>query len=292
MGEWSPMSTPTNDTVYKSGVCANPEGPEHKGRPWCYVDYLTCNEEPAGVVTEIALAVQAGLLHWDYCPMENAAAMAVAPAAAAPAAAVSPNSTAAAAETSGSSGSGSSKLVAIVVPCVVVPVVVILCLAFRIWKHRNYKVVYVPRNATDIEDQGPCLVEQHLLGIHLWSKSGQACSVGAAGSSAARSSTSTATGGQRISGKRSADCVLSGPNATGRSSVTVSGGGGDSAQSMVTGRSGEGGSGREDPQPASSGDRTYATGLSQDLAGFCARPTKLLPAASSNWRQSMGRFEL
>eukprot|EP00877_Chromochloris_zofingiensis_P007044 jgi/Chrzof1/2593/Cz11g21160.t1 len=58
MGSWQ---TATSLYPYRDGICANPEGPEHKDRPWCYVDYLTCKKEPAGVTDE------SRELHWDYC---------------------------------------------------------------------------------------------------------------------------------------------------------------------------------------------------------------------------------
>eukprot|EP00877_Chromochloris_zofingiensis_P015040 jgi/Chrzof1/9790/Cz04g15250.t1 len=54
----------TNDTSpvsYSGGICANPAGSQHKDRPWCYVDYLTCRSEPAGYTDRTKE------LHWDYC---------------------------------------------------------------------------------------------------------------------------------------------------------------------------------------------------------------------------------
>eukprot|EP00877_Chromochloris_zofingiensis_P009814 jgi/Chrzof1/5086/Cz15g10360.t1 len=116
MGNWKPVSGSENSTLYKGGICANPEGLEHKDRPWCYVDYLTCNEKPAGVVSDV-LNAMAGLLHWDYCARENAAGDAAVAAELAPAtAAASANATAAATAAATSSGSSSCNLVPIVVP--------------------------------------------------------------------------------------------------------------------------------------------------------------------------------
>lgn len=60
MGTWYPNSTTTEQIT--GGSCANPDGPQHKDRPWCYVDYLTCKMEPAGVTDS------SHELHWDYCP--------------------------------------------------------------------------------------------------------------------------------------------------------------------------------------------------------------------------------
>eukprot|EP00877_Chromochloris_zofingiensis_P009806 jgi/Chrzof1/5079/Cz15g10290.t1 len=123
---------------------------------------------------------QAGLLHWDHCPIEDAAAMAAALTATA---AASPDTAPAATDTSATAGSSSHTLLLIVAPAVLSHILVLLCVAlYRKWKHRN--------KITDIaKGQGTCAVEQlagsvpGLFGSHGWRKGVRQHSGSAPGSS-------------------------------------------------------------------------------------------------------------
>eukprot|EP00879_Flechtneria_rotunda_P018025 GHRR01018891.1.p1 GENE.GHRR01018891.1~~GHRR01018891.1.p1 ORF type:complete len:1346 (+),score=395.98 GHRR01018891.1:182-4219(+) len=52
---------PSRSTVYSKGKCANPANLQRE-RPWCYVDYLTCDSTPEGKADP-----KSNELYWDFC---------------------------------------------------------------------------------------------------------------------------------------------------------------------------------------------------------------------------------